>query len=316
MSDTHTTNVTGAGTDIITRDLQIRGEAGLRLAATEHRRAPGDGQRPVVVAVHGYPDSRAVWSAMLPHLLGFADVVTFDVRGIGESEAPAGRAGYRLEHLVGDIDAVVRHARSLSPCVYLLAHDWGSIQAWQAVTDVGDAAAVCGFTSISGPCLDHASRWLRAAARPSSGRLRELAAQARASAYIPVFRAPKVADLAVRSGLMPALMNRTSNGGGSEAPRRSQRDMLNGLQLYRANMGGQASERAQGAGPRTTTVATQVVVCTNDPYVHAPMATCGRAYTESFTTASVDSGHWGVITHAEQIAAHVGRHLRTSCPHT
>ena len=64
MSDTHTTNVTGAGTDTITRDLQVRGEAGLRLAATEHRRAPGDGQRPVVVAVHGYPDSRAVWSAM------------------------------------------------------------------------------------------------------------------------------------------------------------------------------------------------------------------------------------------------------------
>ena len=67
---------------------------GLTLAATWHRLAvssAGDSsdegmptgrtpKRPVVIAVHGYPDDQRVWDAMIPHLIPRADVLTYDPR--------------------------------------------------------------------------------------------------------------------------------------------------------------------------------------------------------------------------------------------
>jgi len=59
--------------------------------------------------------------------------LAYDVRGAGESSCPASRSGYRFDQLVSDIDAVID---SLGVGrVHVLAHDWGSIQAWPAVTD-------------------------------------------------------------------------------------------------------------------------------------------------------------------------------------
>ncbi len=112
-----------------------------------------DPQRPTVLAIHGYPDNHHLWDGVAEHLLGNDEVkynfVAYDVRGAGESERPAARSGYRFAQLISDVDAVID---SLGVGrVHLLAHDWGSIQAWAAVTDATVMGKVASFTSVSGP---------------------------------------------------------------------------------------------------------------------------------------------------------------------
>ena len=48
----------------------------------------GDPGRPTVVLVHGYPDSKEVWSEVAARLAGRFHVVLYDVRGHGRSTAP------------------------------------------------------------------------------------------------------------------------------------------------------------------------------------------------------------------------------------
>ena len=62
--------------------------------------------------------------------------------------------------------------------VHLVGHDWGSLQGWEAVTTDHMAGRIASFTSMSGPCLDHAGWWIRdrlSSLRPSA--IRQLAVQ-------------------------------------------------------------------------------------------------------------------------------------------
>ncbi|MEU5157858.1 alpha/beta fold hydrolase, partial [Glycomyces sp. NPDC021274] len=48
----------------------------------------GDPDRPTVMLVHGYPDSKEVWSEVARRLADRFHVVLYDVRGCGRSTAP------------------------------------------------------------------------------------------------------------------------------------------------------------------------------------------------------------------------------------
>ena len=102
----------------------------LRLHVTEQ----GDPDAPTVVLVHGYPDNSSIWDGIAERLAGRFRVVRYDVRGCGESETPKDRRDYSLDQLGADLAAVVRAVSPNVP-VHLVAHDWGSIQAWHAVTE-------------------------------------------------------------------------------------------------------------------------------------------------------------------------------------
>src|SRR5205085_969867 len=75
--------------------------------------------------------------------------------------------------LVRDMAAVI-DAVSPDEKVHLVGHDWGSIQAWEAVTTMPERFA--SFTSISGPGLDHAGLRMRAgpASADPNGLLRSM----------------------------------------------------------------------------------------------------------------------------------------------
>jgi len=96
-----------------------------------------DPARPTILAIHGWPDNHHVWDGVAEELdaryAGRYNVVAYDVRGAGESSVPAKRSGYAFGQLVSDIGAVIDSLGAER--VHLLAHDWGSIQAWAAVTD-------------------------------------------------------------------------------------------------------------------------------------------------------------------------------------
>ena len=257
----------------------------------------GAPEHPTVVLVHGYPDNHSVWDGVVAELADRFHVVTYDVRGAGASDQPSRRADYRLEHLTDDLRAVIDAVSPGTP-VHLLAHDWGSIQAWSLVTTPDAAQRVRSFTSVSGPSLDHAGAWMSGLRRHPVAGVR----QALESTYIGLFQVPKVPELLWRTGVIDRLLG----GRGSSARRgprlsagRSLGDKINGLELYRANMIG----RLGRPRPQRTEVPVQVIAPRGDSYVSPALQTeAPRPYTDTLFTREIPGGHWVVSSRPDVIA--------------
>lgn len=258
---------------------RVRSADGTELAVYEH-----GGGTPTVVCVHGYPDDHTVWDGVVDALSGTFRVVTYDVRGAGASDVPHTREAYRLDRLEEDLAAVLDAVSPGEP-VHLLAHDWGSIQAWHAVTGTRLPGRIASYTSISGPCLDHAGRWLRAQLRPSPSHLARLVKQLVFSGYIAFFQLPKVPELAWRSGMVTALLGALQPG---RPPKPRIADGVHGLELYRANM----LTRFRRPGVRTTDVPVQVIAPSGDPFVGTPVQTEIGEWVPDLRVHRVRGGHW------------------------
>jgi pimeloyl-ACP methyl ester carboxylesterase len=258
----------------------ITSDDGLRLAV----RQEGPADATPTVLVHGYPDNSSLWDGVAAGLATDHRVIRYDVRGAGHSQAPAGRAGYRLEHLAADLAGLVRASSPDRP-VGLLAHDWGSVQAWHAVTEPAYEHLFSSFTSLSGPCLDHVALWLRE--QLAAHHYGRLANQLLHSLYIGAFHIPVAPERALAS---PAVCRRLHV---------EPRDARNGLELYRANM----APRSRHPEPRRTSVPVCQLVLCRDAFVRPPMLASAEPYCETLTRRELDSGHWAPRTHPEQVAA-------------
>jgi pimeloyl-ACP methyl ester carboxylesterase len=262
---------------------------GVKLAVYE----AGDPAAATVVAIHGYPDNASVWDGVTQLLRDRYHVVSYDVRGAGHSAAPADRAGYRLDQLEADLAAVIEAASPDRP-VHLLAHDWGSIQGWHCVTGDRLRGRIASYTSISGPGLDQAARWLRSKLRPSPRELATLLRQLGSSYYLLIFQLPVLPELGWRSGIFDRLM-----GGRPTADERKLADKINGLELYRANRRPRRSSSTAGR----TDIPTQVLAPTGDPFVGQPLQTEAPVpYASDLRIHSVAGGHWIMQRHPEVVA--------------
>jgi NAD(P)-dependent dehydrogenase (short-subunit alcohol dehydrogenase family)/pimeloyl-ACP methyl ester carboxylesterase len=255
---------------------------GLRLAVTRQ----GDPSARTVVLVHGYPDNSSIWADVAARLADRFHVVRYDVRGCGESQAPADKGDYRLDQLAADLVAVVRAVSPDAP-VHLVAHDWGSLQAWHAVTDPRYAELFASYTSISGPCLDHIVYWIRGQVR--KGRLASVLRQGLHSWYIGFFQLPVLPELVWR---LPTLLRRLHAKG---------RDARNGVQLYRVNMGGGLAERTE----RRTSVPVQQIALTRDAYVTPALLQAAEPWCVRLWRRELPFGHWAPREHPAAIAAFV-----------
>ncbi|OKK07216.1 alpha/beta fold hydrolase [Streptomyces sp. CB02400] len=83
------------------------------------------GTGPLVLLVHGFPESWYSWRHQLPALAAAGyRAVAVDVRGYGRSSRPAATDAYRMLDLVADNVAVV-HALGEESAV-VVGHDWGA----------------------------------------------------------------------------------------------------------------------------------------------------------------------------------------------
>ncbi|RCG31495.1 alpha/beta hydrolase [Sphaerisporangium album] len=83
------------------------------------------GSGPLVLLVHGFPESWYSWRHQLPVLAAAGyRAVAVDVRGYGRSSKPEDVAAYRMTELVEDNVAVV-HALGERTAV-IVGHDWGA----------------------------------------------------------------------------------------------------------------------------------------------------------------------------------------------
>ncbi len=87
------------------------------------------GNGPVLLCVHGWPELWYSWRHQIEHFAGAGyRVAAMDVRGYGGSSKPADVASYTMRELASDVAAVAR-ALSDEPVV-LLGHDWGAPIVW------------------------------------------------------------------------------------------------------------------------------------------------------------------------------------------
>ncbi|MFG2087093.1 MULTISPECIES: SDR family oxidoreductase [unclassified Spirillospora] len=285
------------------RDQRVRSDE-IELAV----RVRGEEHRPTVVLVHGYPDTSAMWDEVAGQLAGRFRVVVYDVRGAGASGSPSDPLDYRLDVLMGDLEAVLDGVGADEP-VHLVGHDWGSVQGWEAV--IGDRlrGRIASFTSISGPDRRHMARWARQAVRSGPRGVAEVLGQARRSVYMPVLMAPKVGETAARvlaagfprvMGLREGAEPRSGHPADSLAS-----DARNGLGLYRANMGrrdARSGGPARGAGEGRTDVPVQLIVPIKDKYVSPSLLLSARGPVSRLYVRRAPAGHWVARSHPDLIA--------------
>lgn len=255
---------------------------------------------PTLVFVHGYPDNLHVWDAVIAPLKARYRIVRYDVRGAGQSDAPASRAGYRFAALLADFKGVIDHFSPHQP-VHLVGHDWGSIAGWHFATEPALASRISGFTSISGPCLDHVGYQLRERG-VSTATLRQLAA----SWYMGAFHLPLLAPAVWRLGLArhwPRVLARIEHKPRFAAQPTQRRDGVNGIGLYRANL----LPHLLRPRARHAIAPVQLVAATRDPFVTRDLLEGLERWAPQLTRVSVDAGHWLPLTQPEWLAAQIAQ---------
>jgi pimeloyl-ACP methyl ester carboxylesterase len=95
----------------VTLDVQIEGEG-----------------RPVVL-LHGFPDTKRLWSKQVPALVDAGyKVIVPDQRGYGASDKPAGIDPYSIVFLTLDIAGLLEKLEIER--AHVVGHDWGAAVAW------------------------------------------------------------------------------------------------------------------------------------------------------------------------------------------
>lgn len=101
---------------------RIRGD-GVELAVLD------EGEGPVVLLLHGFPDSSHLWRHQIPVLVGAGmRAVAPDLRGFGESDKPEQVEEYAIARSVADMVAVL-DALGIERA-HVVGHDWGAGLAW------------------------------------------------------------------------------------------------------------------------------------------------------------------------------------------
>lgn len=113
-----------------------------------------EGSGPVVMLIHGFPESWYSWKNQIQPLkdAGFRVIVP-DMRGYGQSSKPTEIAAYRITELVGDCVRILDAIHE--PTAAIVGHDWGAPVAWTAAWTRPDR-----FTSVVGLSVPFGGRSL------------------------------------------------------------------------------------------------------------------------------------------------------------
>ncbi|MFG1665960.1 SDR family oxidoreductase [Streptomyces sp. Y7] len=263
----------------------------------------GETGQPTVILVHGYPDSKEVWSEVAPRLADRFHVVLYDVRGHGRSTPPRPlRGGFTLEKLTDDFLAV---ADAVSPDrpVHLVGHDWGSVQSWEFATVKRTEGRIASFTSMSGPSLDHFGHWInQRVKRPTPRRVGQLLGQGAKSWYVYLLHTPVLPELAWRGPLgkrWPRILERVEQVPGGDYPTASlPTDAARGAWLYRDNVRSRLSRPRQDAYAHAPV---QLITPLGDAFLSERLYDDLEQWVPQLTRRTLSAKHWIPRTRPDQL---------------
>lgn len=261
----------------------------------------GDPSAPTLLLVHGWPDDHHLWDRVIPLLTDHFHVVAYDTRGHGRSTRTSRTEDYGLDRFASDFYAVADAVSPDAP-VHVLAHDWGSVQVWEAVCEPRATARIASFTSVSGPNLDHLAKWTRN--RMGRGAVWGPATQLLSSAYTFLFMTPGLNKAVLRPlssekvwKRFIGLMNETSPDNVTLGPAFRQ-DFFDGMRIYRANI----LPRMLGPRERHTEVPVQLIIARRDVAVRPAGYDDETSWTDRLWRREVAGGHWLPFSHPELLA--------------
>ncbi|KMV00714.1 alpha/beta hydrolase [Acinetobacter schindleri] len=256
----------------------------------------GDISKPALVLVHGYPDHQEVWKNVIVYLPDYF-IVTYDVRGAGDSSIPKYIRDYRLERLSMDLEEVVS-AVLPGQSFHLVAHDWGSIQSWESVTDPRFEGRILSFTTISGPCLDHAAFWMRNQFKQNRSRFFK---QLSKSWYIAMFQLPWLAPTAwnfFNPERWGKIIRELEGKEGLPLNQNIVKDGKYGIGLYRANF----IPRLLKPRERYAICPVQAIVLKRDNFVSPQLVDEMPKWVQTFSRVELDANHWAILSQPKLIA--------------
>jgi len=243
------------------------------------------GEGPLVVLLHGFPECWYSWRHQLPALAdaGFRAVAP-DLRGYNLTDKP--RRGYDIATLVDDVVALVRALGD--DRAHVVGHDWGGIVAWQTAWRRPDA--VRSLAVLNAP---HPSAFAE--------RTRRDPAQMLKSGYMLFFQLPRVPEWLLRrrgAGAVASALRRSAARRGVFTPA--------DIEIYRAaflrpgaaraaiNYYRQALRQGSRALPDSPVrVPTLVLWGEQDPVLKRELNDGLGQWVTDFTYRPVpDCGHW------------------------
>lgn len=260
----------------------------------------GDKTKPALILVHGYPDHQDVWQLVIQQLVQDYFIVTYDVRGAGQSSVPRKIRDYRLERLSLDLDEVAFAVLGNRP-FHLAAHDWGSIQSWESVTEAKFCERILSYSSISGPCLDHAALWMREQFQQNKSKFFK---QLSKSWYIAAFQLPFLAPTIwqfFKPEWWGQVVERLEHQSSLPLNANIQHDGQHGVNLYRANF----LARLTRPRERRAICPVQAIVLKKDNFVSPELVDEMEKWVDVFSRVDVDANHWAVLSQPACIAQHI-----------
>lgn len=111
-------------------------------------RAVVEGEGPLVIMVHGFPESWYSWRHQIGPVAeaGFT-ACAIDVRGYGGSDKPHPVEAYAMVHMVADLVGVADALQPGRPAI-LLGHDWGAPMVWNSALSQPDKFRAVGALSV------------------------------------------------------------------------------------------------------------------------------------------------------------------------
>lgn len=278
---------------------RVRSSDGVELAVRES----GDPDGPPIVFIHGYPDTREMWSPVLARLPARFHAIAYDVRGAGASGRPSGSAAYDFERLGDDLLAVCDACSPQRP-VHLVGHDWGGLQGWEFATQPRFEGRLASFTAIAGPSVDQVSIGGEELLR--QGRLLAWLGRIRRSWYIAALLTPGIPTLFWRVIASPerwraALREREGVPAAAADPAPTLADDgVHGAKLYRRNIPRRALRPRRDAAAH---VPVQLIVPSRDRYISPEYYELAERHARRLVRRDLDSSHWAPRERPAEVAS-------------
>ena len=184
-----------------------------------------------------------------------------------------------------------------------MAHDWGSIQGWEAVVTERLTGRFATYTSISGPPLDHAAMWARRHRTRKWADLKLGLRQAVHSVYILYFHIPYLPELMTRGSSARRIwiwalhrLEGVTSDDRWPAPT-SSADFAHGVELYRANVRTRLARPTLGHA----SCPVQLIIPVDDRYVMPALLNGLEEWADVMWRREVEAGHWVIRTHPDEV---------------